>query len=98
MGTFNDPCVTINFQVSAGDYHSVLLRSDGLVVTCGDNSYGQSEIPPPETGKHYVCHGHILLSYGHGYQLQVLWPDFVSNGQFYHFEWRFSWGNPEKII
>lgn len=65
--------VTINFQVSAGHYHSVLLRSDGLVVTCGDNSYGQCEIPPPEAGKHYVCHGchghNFVQKNGHGYQL-----------------------------
>ena len=42
-------------QVSAGDYHSVLLRSDGMVVTCGDNSFGQCDISPPEPRKSYVC-------------------------------------------
>jgi|ERR1711971_593825 len=32
-------------QVAAGVYHTVLLRSDGTVVACGYNGFGQCSIP-----------------------------------------------------
>ena len=32
-------------MVSAGLYHTVLLRSDGCAVACGDNECGQCDIP-----------------------------------------------------
>ena len=32
-------------QVSAGHYHTVLLRSDGRAVACGRNDEGQCNIP-----------------------------------------------------
>ena len=37
-------------QVSAGVYHTVLLRSDGQAVACGSNSNGQCSIPPLDSG------------------------------------------------
>ena len=40
-------------QVSAGGGHTVLLRSDGLAVTCGDNRAGQCLIPRLEDGVTY---------------------------------------------
>eukprot|EP00435_Cladocopium_sp_Y103_P070509 s810_g35.t1 len=33
-------------MVSAGTRHTVLLRSDGHVVTCGEHIFGQRDIPP----------------------------------------------------
>eukprot|EP00438_Fugacium_kawagutii_P014427 Skav236082 [mRNA] locus=scaffold2211:330477:330887:- [translate_table: standard] len=35
-------------MVSAGSFHTVLLRSDGSAVACGNNYYGQCDIPPLE--------------------------------------------------
>merc|ERR1711971_1078365 len=32
-------------QVSAGELHTVLLRSDGAVVACGQDDHGQCNIP-----------------------------------------------------
>jgi alpha-tubulin suppressor-like RCC1 family protein len=37
-------------QVSAGGDHTVLLRSDGRVVACGTNHYGQCNILRLDTG------------------------------------------------
>ena len=34
--------------------HTVLLKSDGNAVAFGDNSYGQCDIPPLETGMSYI--------------------------------------------
>jgi len=31
--------------IAAGEYHSVALKDDGTVVTWGDNSYGQRNVP-----------------------------------------------------
>ena len=33
-------------QVSAGGFHTLLLRSDGRVVACGSDLSGQCQIPP----------------------------------------------------
>ena len=33
-------------MLSAGRNHTVLLRSDGTAVACGDNTYGQCNVPP----------------------------------------------------
>merc|ERR1712172_394690 len=41
-------------QVSAGDCHTVLLRSDGTAVACGANGVGQCRIPAPEDGVFFV--------------------------------------------
>eukprot|EP00438_Fugacium_kawagutii_P009689 Skav208645 [mRNA] locus=scaffold1081:194309:194737:- [translate_table: standard] len=41
-------------QVSAGIYHSVLLRSDGNALACGENESGECNILPPEPGVIYV--------------------------------------------
>ena len=39
---------------SSGQFHSVLLRSDGSAVACGRNEYGQCDIPPLEEGMCYT--------------------------------------------
>eukprot|EP00435_Cladocopium_sp_Y103_P050417 s915_g15.t1 len=41
-------------MVSAGTYHTVLLRSDGTVVACGCNGNQQCDIPPLEDGVSYT--------------------------------------------
>ena len=41
-------------QVSAGHKHTVLLRSDGRAVACGDNSRGQCNIPSLDEGVSYT--------------------------------------------
>ena len=52
-------------------YHTVLLRSDGRAVACGDNEYDQCKIPPLDDGLTYiqVSAGHdctmLLRSDGH---------------------------------
>ena len=60
-------------QVSAGEYHTALLVSDGSAVACGDNEYGQCNLhrlPPLEAGLTYEqvsaggCHTVSLRSDG----------------------------------
>ena len=51
-------------QVSAGVFHSVLLRSDGSAVACGLNDEGQCNIPVFTTGSY-------LFDCGKDYILQV---------------------------
>ena len=41
-------------QVAAGAHHTVLLRSDGAAVACGDNSAGQCDIPALGAGLSYT--------------------------------------------
>ena len=41
-------------QISAGNDHTVLLRSDGSVVSCGDNYGGKCNIPPLDAGVSYT--------------------------------------------
>merc|ERR1712032_371462 len=41
-------------QVAAGGEHTVLLRSDGAAVACGDNVDGQCALPDPEPDLRYV--------------------------------------------
>ena len=41
-------------QVSAGENHTVLLRSDGNAVACGQNSVGQCTIPLLDDGMSYT--------------------------------------------
>ena len=52
-------------QISAGFTHTVLLRSDGSVVACGDNDVGQWNIPPLNEGLSYTQisagSGHTVL-------------------------------------
>merc|ERR1712232_1441652 len=40
--------------VSAGEYHTVLLRSDGTAVACGQNGDGQCDLPSLEEGQTYA--------------------------------------------
>ena len=40
-------------QVSAGDCHTVLLRSNGCAVACGRNRCGLWNIPPSDAGLSY---------------------------------------------
>ena len=57
-------------QVSAGRYHTALLRNDGHVVACGDNYFGQRDIPALDEGMAYIqvssggCHTVFLRSDG----------------------------------
>eukprot|EP00931_Biecheleriopsis_adriatica_P092822 TRINITY_DN6659_c0_g1_i2.p1 TRINITY_DN6659_c0_g1~~TRINITY_DN6659_c0_g1_i2.p1 ORF type:complete len:271 (+),score=32.87 TRINITY_DN6659_c0_g1_i2:60-815(+) len=41
-------------MVAAGDSHSLLLRSDGTAVACGDNGQGQCDLPALEEGTTYT--------------------------------------------
>ena len=41
-------------QVSANGKHILLLRSDGNVVGCGKNTFGQCNIPPPDPENGYI--------------------------------------------
>ena len=41
-------------HVAAGDCHTVLLKSDGAAVTCGEHNYGESDIPVLPGGVTYV--------------------------------------------
>ena len=41
-------------QVSAGGDHTVLLRSDGTALACGNNEDGQCNIPPLDDGISYT--------------------------------------------
>ncbi|CAK9056746.1 unnamed protein product [Durusdinium trenchii] len=54
-------------QVSAGGYHSVLLRSDGSAVACGFNDHGQCKIPPLEKG---VCYTQVSAGHAHSVLLR----------------------------
>ena len=50
-------------QISAGDRHTVLLRSDGCAVAIGDISFEKCNIVPPEPGIRYISdrtHGRDL--------------------------------------
>ena len=38
------PAVFAGMQVAAGDYHTVGLKADGIVVAVGDNYYGQCDV------------------------------------------------------
>ena len=52
-------------QVSAGAYHTVLLRSDGNAVACGSNLHGKCNIPPLDDEISYTQvsagHEHTVL-------------------------------------
>ena len=41
--------------MSAGDGHTVLLRSDGQAVAFGSNSYGQTDVPDLTAGLHFTA-------------------------------------------
>ena len=41
-------------HVSAGESHTVLLRSDGSAVACGSNYSGECNIPPLNQGLTYT--------------------------------------------
>lgn len=41
-------------MVSAGGYHTVLLRSDGRAVACGERSSGECDIPTLDEGTSYI--------------------------------------------
>ncbi|CAL1139113.1 unnamed protein product [Cladocopium goreaui] len=52
------------WRVSAGEEHTVLLRSDGRAVACGGNTTGQCNLPTPDPGTWYVADvsvGQILV-------------------------------------
>merc|ERR1719265_1262394 len=44
----------VYIHVSAGEYHTVLLRSDGRAVACGANHRGQHNIPELKDGMMYL--------------------------------------------
>mmetsp|Transcript_74294 Transcript_74294/g.207586 ORF Transcript_74294/g.207586 Transcript_74294/m.207586 type:complete len:168 (+) Transcript_74294:62-565(+) len=41
-------------MAAAGETHTVLLRSDGTAVACGDNRDAQCDLPPLGAGQTYV--------------------------------------------
>eukprot|EP00438_Fugacium_kawagutii_P010721 Skav213172 [mRNA] locus=scaffold11:174200:174631:- [translate_table: standard] len=63
-------------QVSAGGDHAVFLRSDGFAVACGDNCYGQCDIPSlPSLGPRSQ-----ILRYVAGLPEHILQLDFQKEG------------------
>ena len=57
-------------QVSAGQFYTVLLRSDGDAVTCGRNDSGQCDIPTLDPGTWYAAD----VSVGRNLVLQLDFP------------------------
>jgi Bacterial Ig domain len=51
------PTGTIYFDASVGAAHTVLLRSDGAVISIGDDTRGQQAIPELPTGATYTSAG-----------------------------------------
>ena len=49
-------------MASAGWYHTVLLRSDGNAVACGENSYRQCRLPPLDEG---ISYGQVSAGQSH---------------------------------
>ena len=57
-------------EVSAGEVRTVLLQSDGAAVACGDNPFGQCNIPSLKTlrellsfaPRRYTCHDRLRFS------------------------------------
>ena len=47
------PFISQDAMESAGELHTVLLRSDGHAVACGQNSDGRCSIPPLDAGLSY---------------------------------------------
>merc|ERR1712023_627244 len=48
-------------HVVAGDYHTVLVQSNGRVVACGENSYGQCVIPALEEDLFYMADVSVIM-------------------------------------
>ena len=44
-----------HMQVAAGSHHTVLLLSDGQVVACGYNDFGQCNVPEAAWGPKGRC-------------------------------------------
>ncbi|HVV71526.1 MAG TPA: RCC1 domain-containing protein, partial [Verrucomicrobiae bacterium] len=44
-GDLRTPVRSVLAQVAAGDFHSLVLKSDGAVVAWGDNAFGQTSVP-----------------------------------------------------
>jgi alpha-tubulin suppressor-like RCC1 family protein len=51
--------------ISAGEYHALALRRDGSIVSWGDNSYGQSDVPT-------ILRRVTSISAGGGFSLALL--------------------------
>ena len=49
-------------MLAAGDYHTVLLKSDGTAVACGSNGDGQCDIPALVAGATYT---QVAAGYSH---------------------------------
>merc|ERR1712008_16440 len=69
----NIPALTGNqtyVQVAAGAWHTVLIRSDGSAVACGENDDGRCDVPALFGGQKYVhaaagsCHTVLIQSNG----------------------------------
>ena len=53
-------------HVVAGGYHTVLKRSDGVVVAYGSNSHGECDIPKLPDGLMYFSPQKVVLQEGSG--------------------------------
>mmetsp|Transcript_12015 Transcript_12015/g.34322 ORF Transcript_12015/g.34322 Transcript_12015/m.34322 type:complete len:130 (+) Transcript_12015:76-465(+) len=56
---------------AAGHWHTVLLCSDGRAVACGDNTYGQCDIPAAEPGVSYRLSQPLQARYAMALQLSI---------------------------
>ena len=74
----NIPTETGWKKVAAGTNHAVALRSDGRVITWGDNSYHQLDMP------NYVHIAYLDIAAGDGYSIGLVpaevQPEFYPNG------------------
>jgi alpha-tubulin suppressor-like RCC1 family protein len=59
-------------SVAAGTHHSLGLKSDGSIVAWGDDHYGQTNVPAPNTGFIAIAAGSDQSRHQAGLQRQRL--------------------------